>query len=120
MPVKEIPKDWITLFPRDAHILIPTGMEDYIPSIAEVDLIPQEKMMLWVKLFSPVSNWTWYVAAYDPESKIAFGYVEGFENEWGDFSIEELETTPLPFWLRIERDLWFTPVLFPELKGGSQ
>ncbi|MCC7572220.1 MAG: DUF2958 domain-containing protein [Candidatus Methanofastidiosum sp.] len=120
MPVKEIPKDWLTLFSKNAYILIPVEMEEYIPPIAEVSFLPAEKMMLWVKLFSPVSNWTWYVAAYDPENRVAFGYVEGFENEWGDFSIEELETTSLAFGLKIERDLLFTPKLFSKLKEGSQ
>jgi hypothetical protein len=29
------------------------------------------------KLFDPCSQWTWYVADYDPEAHIAFGYVIG-------------------------------------------
>lgn len=34
----------------------------------------------------------WWLAEYDPDLKIAFGYVTGFfEDEWGDISLEELE-----------------------------
>lgn len=44
-----------------------------------------------VKLFSSVSGWTWYVTEYDPATGEAFGLVEGFADEWGCFSIPELE-----------------------------
>lgn len=50
-----------------------------------------------VKFFHPFSNWTWYATEYNPEDKTFFGYVSGFENEIGYFSIEEF--TP-----EIERD----------------
>ena len=44
-----------------------------------------------VRLFSSVSGWTWYVTEYDPATGEAFGLVEGFADEWGYFSIPELE-----------------------------
>lgn len=45
-----------------------------------------------VKLFDNAGTIRWWLAEYDPESKIAFGYVTGFwEDEWGDVSLEELE-----------------------------
>lgn len=45
-----------------------------------------------VKLFDLGSSICWWLAEYDPESKIAFGYVTGFyEDEWGDVFIPELE-----------------------------
>lgn len=44
-----------------------------------------------VKLFSCVSGWTWYVTEYDLETGEAFGFVEGFADEWGYFSIPEFE-----------------------------
>ena len=50
-----------------------------------------------VKFFHPFSNWTWYATEYNPENKTFFGYVSGFENEIGYFSIKEF--TP-----EIERD----------------
>lgn len=36
-----------------------------------------------VKLFSCISGWTWYVTEYDLETGEAFGFVEGFADEWG-------------------------------------
>lgn len=45
-----------------------------------------------VKLFDRGGTLRWWLAEYDPELKIAFGYVTGFwEDEWGDISLEELE-----------------------------
>ncbi len=63
-----------------------------------------------VKLFNPSGSWTWYVVEYDPESRIAFGLVDGFEREAGNFSMEEIvELRSPPFGLPIERDIHWTP-----------
>lgn len=52
---------------------------------------------------------TWYAVEYDPQNRICFGYVTGLGfDEWGDFSIDELESVKCPpFNLPIERDLYF-------------
>lgn len=60
------------------------------------------------KFFNPCGSETWYATEYDPENSICYGYVTGmFEDEWGTFSIAELESIRLPFGLTIERDLHF-------------
>ena len=60
------------------------------------------------KFFNPCGSGTWHATEYDSENRICFGYVTGLGyDEWGDFSIEELEAlkcTPLN--LPIERDLY--------------
>lgn len=65
-----------------------------------------------VKFFSPYSNWTWYATEFDGED-IFFGYVEGFENELGTFSLSELDkVTTKMFGMEmpaVERDLHWTP-----------
>ncbi len=71
------------------------------------------------KFFTPSSNWTWYVtegsAQVDPEDPeggevdfLFFGFVIGFEKEWGYFSLKELESARGPFGLSIELDLYVT------------
>ena len=63
-----------------------------------------------VKLFDPQGRWSWYLAGYDPATRIAFGAVDGWEFEIGDIWMPGL--TPLrgkPFALPLERDLGFTP-----------
>jgi len=65
------------------------------------------------KFFNPTGSGTWYATEYYPKEKKFFGYVTGLSyNEWGYFSLKELETVELPFGLKIERDLYFeeTPI----------
>ena len=61
-----------------------------------------------VKFFNPCGSETWYATEYDAKTNICFGYVTGmFVDEWGNFSVNELEDLKLPFGLRIERDIHF-------------
>jgi|TARA_R100001129_G_scaffold180590_1_gene158807 hypothetical protein len=60
-----------------------------------------------VKFFDPTSNWTWYATEYDPINKIFMGYVSGFENEFGSFSLTELQSIKGRLGLGIERDRYF-------------
>jgi len=73
----------------------------------------QEKIkdpIVIAKFFNPVGPGTWLATEYDPKDKIFFGYVSLFGDycdEWGSFSLEELESVKGPFGLGIERDLYF-------------
>ena len=62
-----------------------------------------------IKLFDPTGGWTWYVSNYDPASRIAYGLVDGFELEYGNFSMEELVEFRGRWGLPIERDLHWHP-----------
>ena len=72
--------------------------------------------MVYVKFFAPWSNWKWYAMEYDRKNKIFFGLVTGFEAEYGDFSLEELEHITGPFRIQIERDMFFKPKTVRELE----
>lgn len=87
-----------------------------IPPLYATEHTPLEDKVIHVKFFQPWGAWTWYGVEYDPETKIFFGYVVGFESEWGNFSLEELESIKGPAGLKIERDIHFKPVKFSELK----
>jgi hypothetical protein len=69
------------------------------------------------KFFTPDSNWTWFVTegSEDEEDFRFFGYVIGFEEEWGYFVLSELESVRGPLRLPIERDLHFRPAPFSEV-----
>jgi hypothetical protein len=58
------------------------------------------------RFFHPLSSWIWYATEYDPETRCFFGYVCGFDDEWGDFSLDEMESVKL-HGLGIERDIHF-------------
>ena len=83
---------------------------------------PEKEMVFYVKLFTPDSNWTWFIAEYDPEKEIAWCYVMGLENEYGTIDIKELKEVRGPFGLPIERDISFDPIkekeLMDEIKRG--
>jgi len=68
------------------------------------------------KFFDPTGSWTWYATEYNPEEKLFFGIVHGFEKELGYFSLDELEQLRGKFGLGIERDLHFQEKLLSELK----
>lgn len=86
-----------------------------IPALYETE--EQGEKIVWVKLFTPDAQWTWYVIEYRPEDGLCFGLVVGFEKELGYFSIPELEEVRGPLGLPIERDLHFEPVKLSELMG---
>ena len=69
-----------------------------------------------VKFFTPWSDWTWYAIEFDGED-LFFGLVDGFEVEYGYFSLSELESLRSPTGLRIERDEHFTPRPVREIKA---
>jgi hypothetical protein len=98
----------------EAHTYIPEDVE--LPKMYSTENVSLQDKVLHIKLFTPDSNWTWYIAEYDPKTKIAFGYVRGFEAEWGDFSLEEIAEVRGALGLPIERDLYFKPTKFSELR----
>lgn len=69
-----------------------------------------------VKLFDPSGSWTWYLSEYDPESRQAFGLVDGIEKEYGYIDMAELIAVRGIFGLPIERDLWWKPQPLASLK----
>lgn len=70
-----------------------------------------------IKLFTPDSNWTWYIIEIDESNEVCFGYVVGLEKELGYFSISELESVRGALNLPVERDVGFTPTLLSEVKS---
>ena len=78
---------------------------------AQIGSQSEEKDPLIIaKFFNPARAGTWYATGYDPDRRVFFGYVSIFgdwNDEWGSFSLEELESYRGPFGLGIERDLHF-------------
>lgn len=77
-----------------------------------------EDPLVIAKFFNPCGAGTWYATEYDPKDKIFFGYVSIFgdwNDEWGSFSLEELESFQGPFGIGIERDLFFDEKPFSQV-----
>lgn len=74
------------------------------------------------KFFDPTGPATWYATEYDADRRMFFGYVSIFgdwNNEWGSFSLSELETLKGHFGLGIERDLYFTEKPISQLESKA-
>ena len=73
----------------------------------------QENVMdplIIAKYFNPTGAGTWYATEYNPKTRTFFGYASIFgdwNDEWGYFSLDELESFKGLFGLGIERDLYF-------------
>jgi hypothetical protein len=83
-------------------------------------LYSQEKIkdaIVHCKFFTPDSNWTWFATEGQAEEDDFrfFGYVIGFEEEWGYFVLSELGSARGPLGLPIERDLYFKTGPFSEV-----
>lgn len=77
-----------------------------------------EDPVVIAKFFNPCGAGTWYATEYDPKDKIFFGYASIFgdwNDEWGYFSLEELESFQGPFGIGIERDLFFDEKPFSQV-----
>lgn len=75
-----------------------------------------DEAVVFVKFFTPDSNWTWWATEYSPERREFFGLVQGMETELGYFSLDELEKVKGPMGLQIERDLHWGPKTIGEIK----
>ena len=84
--------------------LITKELEKKLPPLGTTTLSDNIK----VKLFTPDSDFTWYIMEYDKDTKKAYGATENRHGiELGYFSIKELEAIRGPWGLPIERDMYF-------------
>lgn len=74
-----------------------------------------EDPIVQAKFFFPCGGGTWLVTEGQPEGAdfLFFGYVIGFDPEWGYFTLRELEAVDISG-IVIERDLYFEPAKFSE------
>ena len=93
--------------PRNAaYDFIPDEIRSTVPRLYETE--DQPDPIVRVKLFTPDSNWTWYIVEWDGDD-LCFGLVSGHELELGYFSLADLRGIRGRLGLPVERDLYFTP-----------
>ena len=105
---------------RRGHRLITKELGEKIPPLYANDGAEKpDEVKAVVKLFSIISNWTWYITEWDANSGVCFGLVDGFEAEMGYFDLTELSeivaagTVPV-----VERDLDFRPTTLGEIRAA--
>ena len=94
--------------------LLPKNIREVLPELRANEELGLAAQAL-IKFFTPDSNWTWYATEFNGDD-IFFGFVIGFEPEFGYFSLSELESVRGPLGLPIERDLHFEPKSLEELR----
>ncbi len=95
--------------------LLTKELREKLPLLGSTDSNPDPVAVC--KFFTPDSNWTWWALEFDGEDTF-YGLVRGFEEEFGTFSLAELETATGPLGLHIERDLYFQPTPVSKLRHG--
>ena len=93
--------------------LLTQEIRNRLPKLGETD--GQDDPVIQVKFFCPWNQWTWYAYEFDGED-IFFGYVKGDFDEYGTFSLSELESVRGPMGLGIERDIHFSQKLLSQCK----
>lgn len=87
-----------------------------VPKIGANAANSAESLVFYIKLFTPWTYWTWFIAEADFETGEAFGYVHGHFKELGYFDLNEIAELKGPLGLTVERDLYFDPKKFAEVQ----
>jgi hypothetical protein len=89
-----------------------------LPKIGATEGKSLEEKLLVAKIFDPCGRGTWYIVEFDGEDE-CFGYVVsplGPDcDEWGYFSLAELDEVRNRMGLPLERDMWWTATKFKNL-----
>ena len=106
---------------KRGHQLMTKKLADTIPAIyANESVADYDTVLAHAKLFSPYSQWTWFITEMDAVTGQCFGLVEGLERELGYFDLTELaETTVLGGVPAVERDLYWQAKTLGAIKNGS-
>ena len=96
--------------------LMPSEIANIIPKLYETE---NTDPIVYVKLFTPDANWSWFITELSIDKDICFGLVISpfiKDGEMGYFSLNELKTVRGKLGLPVERDLWFKPTKLSDIK----
>ena len=96
--------------------LMTKELEKIIPAFYSSEDVELEDKMVYTKFFLADAQWSWYILEFDSDSNTVFALVDGLDRELGSVSIEELEQVRGHMGLYVERDLYFKPTRFGDLK----
>ena len=88
--------------------MLPDELRQQIPALYSQESIKIQEKTVHAKFFFPAADWTWFVTEGKQETDdyIFFGFVIGFVEEWGYFTLNELQNINVEH-LTVERDLHF-------------
>lgn len=103
-----------------ANNLLTKTLAAKLPAVGHYEMAEAKDIPVRLKIFDPCGGWTWYATEYNPETKTFYGFVVGFEEELGYFSLEELETVRNRMGLPLERDLYWRDATLAEVMEGKR
>ena len=99
------------------HKLLPEELKAKIPKLYSQE--NEKDPMVYVKYFTPRSNFTWYITEFDGKDRM-FGWVNSDFPELGYVSLDEMANVVgadgMP---EVERDMYFTPKRLSEVKKSE-
>jgi len=96
--------------------LLTDELKKIIPPFYSSEDVELEEKMVYSKFFLADAQWSWYILELDKKSNTFFALVDGLDRELGYVSLDELEQVRGHMGLHVERDLYFTPVKYKDLK----
>jgi len=95
--------------------LIPQELLSKLPSLYDTE--NTKDPICQIKLFTPDSNWSFYILEFSKENQDTFfSYTIGYEAELGYQSLKELISVKGPLGLKIELDSSFQPTPLSDVK----
>ncbi len=96
--------------------LLPGELRQQIPKLYAQEKVETKDKWVYAKFFFPAADWTWFAIEGEAEGDdfVFFGFVKGFEEEFGYFTLKELESINING-LIVERDLHFQPGKFSDV-----
>lgn len=113
-----------------ARNLLPESIRSEMPAIAEFLAADSDNPKLYVRLFAPTGrSMEWYVAAAtdrttgtaSDDTALWVLVVPDYDwsaAEWGTASLRKLKSLHVGCYLGIERDLYFSPTSYRDLRGN--
>jgi hypothetical protein len=80
--------------------LIDKDLEEILPKLYEQENL--QRKTFYARFY--LNDWEWLVMEYSPLQKLCFGLVDGYEEEYGYFTLDELDS------LGAKRDYLFKPI----------
>ena len=98
------------------HKLLTEDLRKQLPKLYATENTPTDEKIAVVKFFSPYNGWRWYAVEFDGTDTF-FGLVEGWETEWGYFSLGELAAVTIQNGVpAVERDVYYSPKAIKDIQ----
>lgn len=98
--------------------LLTEQIKKQIPSLYSTEQTPLKEKLVICKFFNPCGAGTWYVIEGEQKENdfLFWGMVDLHEEEFGYFSLKELESLRLPYGYKVERDIFFSPCSMKKIR----